>query len=85
MTGRRSGGPQVQTLRLVPVRIHLLLSELIRLVFRHGSPLDAQGDIIPPPRKKGGRKFLFRQNHVPQIGGVRRDKMDQALDDPNLL
>ena len=85
MTGRRSGGPRVQTLRLVPVGIHLLLSELIRLVFRHGSPLDAQGDIIPPPRKKGGRKFLFRQNHVPQIGGVRRDKMDQALDDPNLL
>ena len=64
---------------------NLLLSELIRLVlFRHGSPLDAQGDIIPPPRKKGGRKFLFRQNHVPQIGGVRRDKMDQALDDPNV-
>ena len=85
MTGRRSGGPRVQTLRLVPVGIHLLLSELIRLVFRHGSPLDAQGDIIPPPRKKGGRKFLFRQDHVPQIGGLRRDKMDQALDDPNLL
>ena len=64
----------------LPVGIHLFLSELIRLVFRHGSPLDAQGDII-----EEGRKFLFRQNHVPQIGGVRRDKMDQALDDPNLL